>query len=131
MARVAMPPMRRYGYSDRLAAGTIAAGGTLGILIPPSVVLVLYGILTRQDIGKLFLAGIAPGIVGVLGYMMAVRLLLWLSGEQSKPLLPLPLRERLQKLRGVELDTADRNIERARYLRRHLNKDNGDETRKN
>lgn len=101
MARVAMPPMRRYGYSDRLAAGAIAAGGTLGILIPPSVVLVLYGILTRQDIGKLFLAGIVPGIIGVLGYMIAVRLSLWLSGEQSKPLPPVPLRERLQKLRGV------------------------------
>lgn len=101
MARVAMQPMRRYGYSDQLAAGAIAAGGTLGILIPPSIVLVLYGIITRQDIGKLFLAGIVPGIVGVLGYMIAVRLSLWMTGEQSKPLVPLPFIDRLRALRGV------------------------------
>src|SRR5688572_2084392 len=62
MARVAMPPMRRYGYSEALAAGTIAAGGTLGILIPPSVIMVLYGIIAQQNIGELFLAGILPGI---------------------------------------------------------------------
>lgn len=101
MARVAMGPMRRYGYSDHLATGAIAAGGTLGILIPPSIVLVLYGILTRQDIGKLFLAGIVPGIVGILGYMVAVRLSLWWTGEQSQPLAPLPLMERFRALRGV------------------------------
>ncbi|HUT48811.1 MAG TPA: TRAP transporter large permease [Alphaproteobacteria bacterium] len=73
MAKVAMPSMRRYGYSDRLAAGSIAAGGTLGILIPPSVILVLYGIMTRQDIGKLFAAGILPGLLGILCYMGAVQ----------------------------------------------------------
>ena len=63
MAKVAIPPMRRFGYSDALAAGSVAAGGTLGILIPPSVILVIYGILTQQNIGKLFIAGILPGIV--------------------------------------------------------------------
>jgi C4-dicarboxylate transporter DctM subunit len=73
MAKVAMPSMRRYGYNDRLAAGAIAAGGTLGILIPPSVILVLYGIMARQDVGKLFAAGILPGILGVLCYLGAVR----------------------------------------------------------
>ncbi|MDH3232925.1 MAG: TRAP transporter large permease [Alphaproteobacteria bacterium] len=73
MAKVAMPSMRRYGYSDRLAAGSIAAGGTLGILIPPSVILVLYGIMTRQDIGKLFAAGILPGLLGILCYLGAVQ----------------------------------------------------------
>jgi tripartite ATP-independent transporter DctM subunit len=61
MSKVAMPSMRKYGYSDALAAGSIAAGGTLGILIPPSVVMVIYGILTEQNIGKLFIAGILPG----------------------------------------------------------------------
>jgi tripartite ATP-independent transporter DctM subunit len=66
MTKVAMPPMRRYGYADGLAAGSIAAGGTLGILIPPSVPMVIYGILTETDIGKLFIAGIVPGLLLVL-----------------------------------------------------------------
>jgi C4-dicarboxylate transporter, DctM subunit len=64
MSRVAMPPMRRHGYSDALAAGSITAGGTLGILIPPSVILLIYGILTSTNIGHLFIAGIVPGDSG-------------------------------------------------------------------
>lgn len=71
MAKVAMPSMRKFGYKPSLAAGSIAAGGTLGILIPPSVALVLYGILTENDIGKLFLAGILPGILGAFLYCCA------------------------------------------------------------
>ncbi|RPH45299.1 MAG: TRAP transporter large permease [Burkholderiales bacterium] len=71
MARVAMPEMRRFGYADSFAAGAIAAGGTLGILIPPSVILVIYGIMTEQSIGALFAAGIIPGIVATLLYMAA------------------------------------------------------------
>ena len=74
MARVAMPSMRRYGYADSLAAGSIAAGGTLGILIPPSVILILYGVMTSQDIGMLFAAGLVPGLLGILLYLAAVRL---------------------------------------------------------
>ncbi|GAB5376025.1 MAG: TRAP transporter large permease [Acuticoccus sp.] len=77
MSKVAMPSMRRFGYSDQLATGAIAAGGTLGILIPPSVVLVLYGIMTQQSIGKLFAAGILPGVLGILFYMLAVRYVTW------------------------------------------------------
>ena len=101
MARVAMPSMRRYGYSDALATGSIAAGGTLGILIPPSIVLVLYGVITQNDIGKLFLAGILPGLVGILGYLIAVRISMALSGEQSKRVEPLPFVERLRATGGV------------------------------
>ena len=101
MARVSMPSMRRYGYSDALATGTIAAGGTLGILIPPSIVLVLYGVITQNDIGKLFLAGILPGLVGILGYLIAVRISLALSGEKSQRVEPLPLMERLRATKGV------------------------------
>lgn len=72
MAKVAVPSMRRYRYDDALAAGSIAAGGTLGILIPPSVVLVVYGILTQTSIGKLFAAGVMPGLVAIGFYLMAV-----------------------------------------------------------
>ncbi len=72
MARVAMPSMRHFGYADSLAAGSIAAGGTLGILIPPSVILVLYGNMTGQDIGLLFAAGLLPGLLGVACYLGAI-----------------------------------------------------------
>ena len=72
MSKVAMPSMRAYKYDDGLAAASIAAGGTLGILIPPSVILVLYGVLTETSIGQLFAAGLVPGLMGVLFYMMAV-----------------------------------------------------------
>lgn len=73
MSKVAMPQMRKYGYKDRLSTASIAAGGTLGILIPPSVILVIYGLLTETSIGKLFIAGIVPGFLGVLLYLAAVR----------------------------------------------------------
>lgn len=72
MSKVAMPSMRKAGYADSLATGSIAAGGTLGILIPPSVILIIYGLITEADIGKLFIAGVIPGIIGVLLYMLAV-----------------------------------------------------------
>ncbi|PTW52948.1 tripartite ATP-independent transporter DctM subunit [Breoghania corrubedonensis] len=74
MSKIALPEMRRFGYSDDVATGVIAAGGTLGILIPPSVVLVIYGFITEQDVGKLFVAGIIPGILAVFLYMATVRL---------------------------------------------------------
>ena len=72
MAKVAMPSMKRYGYADSLAAGSIAAGGTLGILIPPSVPMVIYGILTESDIGRLFIAGVLPGILLTILYIIAI-----------------------------------------------------------
>ncbi len=69
---VALPEMRRHGYSGRLSTGTLAAGGTLGILIPPSVPLVIYAILAEQNIAKLFAAAMVPGIIAMLGYMLAI-----------------------------------------------------------
>ncbi|MEM9341579.1 MAG: TRAP transporter large permease [Pseudomonadota bacterium] len=77
MSKVAMPEMRKYGYSDRLATASIAAGGTLGILIPPSVILVIYGLLTETSIGKLFIAGVIPGLLGILFYLAAVKFTVW------------------------------------------------------
>jgi C4-dicarboxylate transporter, DctM subunit len=71
MAKVAMPEMRRFKYQDSFAAGSIAAGGTLGILIPPSVIMVIYGIMTEQSIGALFAAGIIPGIIATIFYIAA------------------------------------------------------------
>ncbi len=72
MSKVSMPEMRRYKYDDSLATASIAAGGTLGILIPPSVILVIYGLITNASVGKLFIAGVLPGILGVLFYLAAV-----------------------------------------------------------
>ena len=72
MSRVALPELRKYGYSGGFSTATLAAGGTLGILIPPSVVLVIYAILTEQNIAKLFLAAFIPGILAALGYMFAI-----------------------------------------------------------
>lgn len=74
MGRLTIPEMRAYNYAPGLAAGSVAAGGTLGILIPPSVILVLYGIQTSTDIGKLFIAGIIPGAVAMLFYIGAIML---------------------------------------------------------
>lgn len=75
MTRIALPEMRRYGYMPGLAAGTLAAGGTLGIMIPPSVVFVLYGIMTDNDIGKLFMAGVFPGLLAVALYIVTILIL--------------------------------------------------------
>ena len=89
MAKVALPSMKRYGYADGLACGSVAAGGTLGILIPPSVPMVIYGILTETDIAKLFIAGILPGLLltvlymGTAWAMVAVRPALARSAEQA------------------------------------------------
>ena len=72
ITQVALPELRRHGYSGRLATGTLAAGGTLGILIPPSVPLLVYAILTEQNIAKLFAAAMVPGLIAMLGYMAAI-----------------------------------------------------------
>jgi C4-dicarboxylate transporter DctM subunit len=72
ITQVALPEMRRHGYSGRLATGTLAAGGTLGILIPPSVPLVIYAILAEQNIAKLFAAAMIPGLIAMVGYMVAI-----------------------------------------------------------
>ncbi len=72
MGSVSVPEMKKYNYDDSLATGSVAAGGTLGILIPPSIGFVVYGIITEQSIGKMFMAGIVPGIILTLGFALAV-----------------------------------------------------------
>ncbi len=101
MTKVAMPPMRRYGYADSLAAGAIASGGTLGILIPPSVAFVFYGIMTQTDIGKLFAAGILPGIVGTVFYVGAVIATTRINPAAGPPGPRLPWIQRVYALKGV------------------------------
>ncbi|MBL8305097.1 MAG: TRAP transporter large permease [Rubrivivax sp.] len=82
ITQVALPEMRQHGYSGRLATGTLAAGGTLGILIPPSVPLVIYAILTEQNIAKLFAAAMVPGLIAMLGYMVAISVYVrWVPGQ--------------------------------------------------
>lgn len=101
MAKVAMPSMRRYGYADSLATGSIASGGTLGILIPPSVIMVIYGITTGTNIGKLFMAGIIPGLIGMLGYMAAVAYTTWRDPSLGPPGARAGWGERFRALNGV------------------------------
>src|SRR5436190_9213877 len=74
-SRVAYPEMRRYGYPQSFATGVIAAGGTLGIMIPPSTVLAIYGLITEQDVGKLFIAGVLPGLLAVAMYMITITII--------------------------------------------------------
>ncbi len=100
-SKVAYPSMRKYGYSDALAAGTIAAGGTLGILIPPSVIMVIYGIMTQSNIGKLFIAGVLPGILATLLLCLAVRWITWRDPQAGPPAEPMPWPARFASLRHV------------------------------
>ncbi len=98
---VAYPEMRRYGYPQSFATGTIAAGGTLGAMLPPSTVLAVYGLITEQDIGKLFIAGIVPGLIAGTMYMLTIAIIglarprFLPRGERSS------WRERLESLRSV------------------------------
>lgn len=101
MARVAYPSMRRYGYADILSTGSIAAGGTLGILIPPSVVLLVYGILTETSISKLFIAGILPGLLAVGLYMLTIAVIARLRPEWGPAGERTGRAERLSKLARV------------------------------
>ena len=101
MGRVALPEMRRYDYDPRLATGAVAAGGTLGILIPPSTVLVVYALLTEQSIGRLFIAGFLPGILLTTLFVLTVVLVCAVRPGFGPPGRRLPLRERWSALGGA------------------------------
>ncbi|MEQ8701411.1 MAG: TRAP transporter large permease [Bauldia litoralis] len=101
MARITVPEMLRYGYSPKLASGTVAAGGTLGILIPPSMLMVIYAVLTETSIGRLFAAGIVPGVLATLLYLAAIAIWMRLRPELAPPTPRTPWGERFRELRGV------------------------------
>ncbi len=98
MAQVALPELRRFGYSGALSTGALAAGGTLGILIPPSVVLVIYALLAEQNIAKLFVAAVIPGILAAAGYMLAISIYVHLKPESAGTRDPASMRERFSTL---------------------------------
>ena len=101
MTRVAYPEMKRHGYKDTLATGAIASGGTLGILIPPSTVMVIYGIITETDIGKLFVAGILPGLVAIACLCLAVVYITWRDPAAGPPAERFNWAQRLAAVRGI------------------------------
>jgi tripartite ATP-independent transporter DctM subunit len=101
MCSVALPEMRRYRYADSLSTGSIAAGGTLGILIPPSIIFVLYGIMTEQSIGRLLLAGILPGLVLTVLFMLAISLVTTFNPQLGAAGPRTTWRERLVAMRDV------------------------------
>jgi len=101
MARVAYPSMRQFGYSDALACGAIASGGTLGILIPPSVIMVIYALMTEVNIGAMFAAGLIPGVLATLLLMAAVAWQTWRDPESGPRGERTPWPERLRALQGV------------------------------
>jgi C4-dicarboxylate transporter, DctM subunit len=94
MGQVALPELKRAGYSGALSTACLAAGGTLGILIPPSVVLVIYAILTEQNIAKLFLAAFVPGILAAIGYMIVIAVYVRVKPGSAGSMPPMPMAER-------------------------------------
>ncbi|TCK08492.1 TRAP transporter large permease [Marinobacterium mangrovicola] len=101
MSRVALPEMKKHGYADSLATGTLAAGGTLGIMIPPSIALLLYALITEQSVGDMFIAGMIPGILGLVLYCVTISLLVKFKPELATPGEATTLREKLIGLKGL------------------------------
>lgn len=101
MGQVALPELKRYGYSGALATGAVAAGGTLGILIGPSIPLVIYALLTEEAIGKLFMAAIIPGLIAMTGYMIVVKIIVTLNPNAGPAGKKVSWRERFGYFIGV------------------------------
>src|SRR4249920_3189186 len=101
MAKVAYPSMKRFGYHDQLAAGTVAGAGTLGIMIPPSTIMIIYGVFTETNIGKLFAAGVIPGMLGAILLCMAIAVTTWRHPGWGPPGPRSSWRERGLALRDV------------------------------
>jgi tripartite ATP-independent transporter DctM subunit len=101
MANVALPEMRRFNYDDRLSTGAIAASSTMGVLIPPSLAFILYGILTEQSVGKLFMAGIIPGVLEAAFYMTTIYLLCRFNPRMGPPGPKTSFKEKIFSLKGT------------------------------
>ena len=101
MGQVALPELKRAGYSGALSSGLLAAGGTLGILIPPSIVLVIYAILAEQNIAKMFAAAFVPGMLAALGYMLVINLYVRFSPGSAGQIEPMPWADRVDALIAV------------------------------
>jgi C4-dicarboxylate transporter DctM subunit len=101
MGQIALPEMKKYKYDDTLATGTVAAAGTLGILIPPSTILLIYGYLTEESIGKLFIAGVLPGILLSIFFAATVALLCWRNPAIGPPGVASSFKEKLQATTGI------------------------------
>jgi len=101
MGQIALPEMKTYHYDDTLATGTVAAAGTLGILIPPSTVLIVYGYLTEESIGKLFIAGVLPGILLSIFFAATVAFLCWRRPAIGPPGVPTSFKEKLRGMTGI------------------------------
>ncbi|UTW10084.1 TRAP transporter large permease [Marinobacterium rhizophilum] len=100
MSRVALPEMRKHGYADSLATGTLAAGGTLGIMIPPSIALLLYALITEQSVGDMFIAGLVPGILGLLLYCATIALLVHFYPQLARAGEPTTLKQKIVGMWG-------------------------------
>lgn len=101
IGRVAIPEMKRFGYRDGLATGAVAAGGTLGYLIPPSTGFVLYSVLTEESLGRLFMAGILPGLLLAGLFIAAIAIVTWFDETAGPRGDALPLREKISRLMGA------------------------------
>ncbi len=101
MASVTIPEMKKYNYKDSIATGVVAAGGSLGILVPPSVIFIIYGIMTEQSIGKLFMAGILPGILLTLFFILAIGIWVTLRPDIAPRGPKTDMKEKLMSLTGL------------------------------
>ena len=100
MSRVALPEMRKYGYANSLATGTLAAGGTLGIIIPPSIALLLYALIAEQSVSDMFIAGLIPGLLGLALYCATIAIVVYLYPHLAKPGVTTNWKQKIKDMRG-------------------------------
>ena len=100
MSRVALPEMRKYGYANSLATGTLAAGGTLGIIIPPSIALLLYALIAEQSVSDMFIAGLIPGLLGLALYCATIAIVVYLYPHVAKPGVTTNWKQKIKDMRG-------------------------------